>query len=104
MPQYCRWINYDSIGNNYTPNFGWQILSSCTISSYVIGYPILKYYLALMYRKNSHYPTLRTEKGTATYRRKVDSLPTLETVNRRQILLLLNQPLRYWPDRMVLYL
>ena len=43
---------------------------------------------------------LGTEEGTATFRRKVDSLPTLETVNRRQMLLLWNQPLRYYPDTM----
>ena len=54
----------------------------------MIGYPILKYYLELMYRRNSHYPVLGTEKGTATYRRKVDSFPTLETVKSRQMLLL----------------
>ena len=62
--------------------------SSHSISSYVIGYQILRYYLALMYRRNSHYPMLGTKKGTATYRRKVDFLPTLETVNRRQMSLL----------------
>ena len=32
-------------------------------------------------RRNLHDPMLRTVKGTATCRRKVDSLPTLETMN-----------------------
>ena len=32
--------------------------------------------------------TLGTEKGTVTFRRKVGSLPTLGTVNKRQMLLL----------------
>ena len=41
-----------------------------------------------MYRRNLHYPTPRTQKITATFERKVDSLPTLETVNRRQMSLL----------------
>ena len=31
---------------------------------------------------------LGTKKGTATYRKKVDSLPTLAAVNRRQMSLL----------------
>ena len=44
-----------------------------------------------------------TEKNIATYKRRVDSLHTPETVNRRQLLLLFNQPLRYCPDTMVLY-
>ena len=70
----------------------------------MIGHPILKYYLALMYRRNLYYPMLGTEKGTATYRREVDSLPTLETVNRRQMSLLWNWPLRYSPDTMASYL
>ena len=34
------------------------------------------------------------EKRIATYKRRVDSLNTPETVNRRQMLLLLNQPVR----------
>ena len=39
----------------------------------------------------------------ATYKRRVDSLHTPETVNRRQMLLLLNQPLRYHPETMASY-
>ena len=35
---------------------------------------------------------------------RVDSLPTPENVNRRQMLLLYNQPLRNHPDTVVLYL
>ena len=35
---------------------------------------------------------------------KVDSLPTPETVNKRKMLLLCNQPLRYLPDTMASYL
>ena len=58
------------------------------MTAYEIGYPIPKHYLALMYKRNSHYLMLGTEKETATFRRKVDSLPTPETVNRRQMLLL----------------
>ena len=56
-----------------------------------------------MYRRNLNYPISGTKKRTATYRRKVDSLPTLVTVNRRQMSLLWNQPLRYHPDTMVSY-
>ena len=70
----------------------------------VIDYLILKYNLALMYRRKMHYPTPGTEKRTATYRRKVDSLPRLETVSRRQTLLLCNHTLRYCPDTMASYL
>ena len=40
----------------------------------------------------------------ATYKRRVDSLPTPETVNRRHMLLLSNQPLRYNPCTMASYL
>ena len=38
-------------------------------------------------QKNLHYPILGTEKRIATYRRRFDSLPTSETVNKRQMLL-----------------
>ena len=40
--------------------------------SYVIGYPKRNCSLASMNRRNSHYPTLGTEKRIATYRRKVN--------------------------------
>ena len=45
-----------------------------------------------------------TEKEIATYKRGVVFMHSPETVNRRQMLLLLNQHLRYHPDTMVSYL
>ena len=68
------------------------------------SYLILKYYLALMYRRNLHYPMLETENRTSKFRRKIDSLPTLKIVNRRKMWLLWKQPLRYHPDTMASYL
>ena len=63
-----------------------------------VRFPDTEILFALMYRRNLHYPMLGTEKGTATFRRKVESSPTPETVNRRQMLLFWNQPLWYHPD------
>ena len=100
--EYSRWVTMTALG---MMAIQLRIADFKFAHNFIIckGLPDMEILFGVIIQENFPCQMPGIRKRTVTYRRMVDFSPTPETVNRRQLLGLSSQLLKYHPDTMALF-